>query len=204
MKKIIDHLFEGPIDIIGDIHGELDALLSLIKCLGYDENANHPEGRRLVFLGDLVDRGPYSIRLVKKVKAWVEEKKAQCILGNHELNLIKTNPNRQEKRHGNHWFLGEEEGMSPENPSYIHPQELANDEDRAWLLAFFNTLPLALENDHLAVVHACWDPKSIERLKRDQAIGHTDIPLLYKKYRNRIGFMIKSSSTKSKMKAKSH
>ena len=58
--KLVGQLFDGPLDIIGDIHGEIDALESLLIHLGYEEDGAHPEGRRLVFVGDLVDRGPDS------------------------------------------------------------------------------------------------------------------------------------------------
>jgi hypothetical protein len=186
MKKLVAHLFESPIDLIGDVHGELDALMLLIKNLGYDQNANHPEGRRLVFVGDLVDRGPKSISLLKVVKSWIDAGKVQCILGNHEFNILKSGIHTRDERHGNLWFLGREEGMSPENPDFIHPQELASLSDRKWIIDFFDTLPIALENQDLGVVHACWHQDSINQLKRDEMIGHTDVTRLYKKYRNRI------------------
>ncbi len=185
MKKIIDRLFDGPIDLIGDIHGELESLNTLLKHLGYDEDANHPEGRRLVFLGDLVDRGPHSISLVKRVKRWVEEKKAQCIIGNHELNLINSDKGHRKKQ-GNHWFAGQEEGMSPDNKGFIHVQELAKPEDQEWILAFLESLPIALENDELGVVHACWDQKSIDMLKEDQEHGKVDTLERFLHYRNQI------------------
>ena len=50
-------LFGGPIEVIGDIHGECGTLRELLDRLGYDGNGAHPEGRRLVFVGDLMDRG---------------------------------------------------------------------------------------------------------------------------------------------------
>ncbi|MDH3441675.1 MAG: metallophosphoesterase, partial [Gammaproteobacteria bacterium] len=53
-------LEDGPLDIIGDIHGEFDALMNLLDVLGYDEEGQSPEGRKIVFLGDLIDRGPDS------------------------------------------------------------------------------------------------------------------------------------------------
>ena len=51
---------EGPLDVVGDVHGELDALLALLAHLGYDADGAHPDGRHLVFVGDLCDRGPDS------------------------------------------------------------------------------------------------------------------------------------------------
>ena len=56
----IAELPDVHLDIVGDIHGELDALTSLLKRLGYDDLGRHPENRKLVFVGDLIDRGPDS------------------------------------------------------------------------------------------------------------------------------------------------
>ncbi|SER25950.1 Calcineurin-like phosphoesterase [Streptomyces sp. yr375] len=73
----------GPFDIIGDIHGcalELDALLGK---LGYADGV-HPEGRQAVFVGDLVDRGPDSPGVLRRVMAMVKSGNALCVPGNHE------------------------------------------------------------------------------------------------------------------------
>ena len=53
----IQTLPEGCLDIIGDIHGQYAALQALLRHLGYDEDGTHPQGRHLILLGDLVDRG---------------------------------------------------------------------------------------------------------------------------------------------------
>ena len=58
--SLIQSLPEGPLDIVGDIHGEFDALLALLSHLGYDPRGHHPQGRRPVFVGDFCDRGPDS------------------------------------------------------------------------------------------------------------------------------------------------
>ena len=50
----------GPFDIIGDVHGCAGELFELLEKLGYTiekEHYAHPDGRRVVFLGDLCDRG---------------------------------------------------------------------------------------------------------------------------------------------------
>ena len=91
-------LFEGPIDIVGDIHGEIDALRDLLGQLGYDTTGQHPDGRRLVFIGDLTDRGPDSPAVFELVSGLVARGLAQCVLGNHELNLL-----RQARKEGNGW-----------------------------------------------------------------------------------------------------
>jgi len=80
----------GPFDIIGDVHGCADELLALLDALGYDTAVapiSHPDGRRALFLGDLVDRGPASDRVLDIAMAMVEAETALCILGNHENKL---------------------------------------------------------------------------------------------------------------------
>lgn len=68
MPSLIHPLFDGPVDIVGDVHGEIDALRSLIRHLGYDEDGSHTDGRRLVFVGDLTDCGPDSPAVVGLVR----------------------------------------------------------------------------------------------------------------------------------------
>lgn len=67
--SLIQDLPEGPTDIIGDIHGEYEALQSLLQTLGYSDSGHHPQGRKLVFTGDLVDRGPDSPAVMEQVMA---------------------------------------------------------------------------------------------------------------------------------------
>lgn len=57
---LVAKLPEGGLDIVGDIHGEIDALRDLLGHLGYGPEGQSDPGRRLVFVGDLVDRGPDS------------------------------------------------------------------------------------------------------------------------------------------------
>jgi aryl-alcohol dehydrogenase-like predicted oxidoreductase len=79
-----------PYDIIGDIHGQLDALERLLRRLGYDYADGvwrHPQ-RQALFLGDLIDRGPGSREAVATVRRMVAAGSARCVMGNHELNAI--------------------------------------------------------------------------------------------------------------------
>ncbi|MFJ5772692.1 polynucleotide kinase-phosphatase [Streptomyces sp. NPDC093094] len=73
----------GPFDIIGDIHGCSAELESLLAELGYADGS-HPEGRTAVFVGDLVDRGPDSPGVLRRVMAMVKSGDALCVPGNHE------------------------------------------------------------------------------------------------------------------------
>jgi hypothetical protein len=142
----------GPVDVVGDVHGEIDALEDLLTQLGYDADGEHPDGRRLIFLGDLVDRGPDSPGVLRRVKALVEAGHAQCILGNHELSILRNDAKRD-----NSWWTAPEKNTE-------HPQARATQADKDELMPFIRSLPLALVRDDLRVVHACWHQPSIDKL----------------------------------------
>lgn len=76
----------GPFDIIGDLHGCFEELQSLLKKLGY-ENGRHPEGRTLIFVGDITDRGPRNVDCLRLVKQLVTEGAAMGVCGNHDAKL---------------------------------------------------------------------------------------------------------------------
>ncbi|MEU9420336.1 polynucleotide kinase-phosphatase [Streptomyces sp. NPDC048272] len=76
----------GPFDIIGDIHGCASELETLLAKLGYEDGV-HPEGRTAVFVGDLVDRGPDSPGVLRRVMGMVGSGNALCVPGNHENKL---------------------------------------------------------------------------------------------------------------------
>ncbi len=79
----------GPFDLIGDIHGcraELDTLLGRLGWVGN----THPDGRKLIFVGDLVDRGPDTPGVLRRVMGLVAAGNAWCVRGNHEEKLLKT------------------------------------------------------------------------------------------------------------------
>lgn len=141
----------------------------------YADDGSHSEGRRLVFLGDLTDRGPDSPAVVDVVKRLVEAGRAQCVLGNHELNILL-----DDKKHDSHWFFGEE--WSLEGEGYpITPAVLADDDIRHTVVEFFQTLPLALERDDARIVHACWDDTMVEVARQS-----TNVLALYKQYKDQI------------------
>lgn len=73
----------GPFDIVGDIHGCASELEALLGRLGYRDGV-HPDGRTAVFVGDLVDRGPDSPGVLRRVMSMVKSGNALCVPGNHE------------------------------------------------------------------------------------------------------------------------
>src|SRR5262245_736141 len=145
-QPLVRPLFSGPVDVIADVHGEIDALRTLLDHLGYHDGI-HPEGRRLVFLGDLTDRGPDSPAVVALVESLLTRKLAQCVMGNHELNILLGRV-----RHGNNWFYGKTEML--DRSGQVIAQQLADDTIRQQTLSLFASLPLVLERDDLRIVHA--------------------------------------------------
>ena len=92
----------GPFDIIGDVHGCCDELEELLEMLGYEKVADAPDesgwggpiyrhldGRKAIFLGDLVDRGPRILDTVRLVRSMMEQGTALCVPGNHDLKLMR-------------------------------------------------------------------------------------------------------------------
>lgn len=85
----------GPFDIIGDVHGCLTELRELLTKLGYFiskdsdgvEHVAHPAGRKAFFVGDLIDRGPDSVGVLRLVMQMVADNTALCVPGNHDDKL---------------------------------------------------------------------------------------------------------------------
>jgi hypothetical protein len=76
-------------DLIGDVHGEFDQLVELLHHLGYRDRTGtyrHPS-RTVIFVGDLIDRGPKQLATVDLVRR-VDAGTAQCVMGNHEFNAV--------------------------------------------------------------------------------------------------------------------
>ncbi len=92
----------GPFDLIGDVHGCADELQALLKRLGYGVIENrpgqtlnsgpvyvHPHGRRAIFLGDLVDRGPRILDTLRLVYNMIQHGSAFSVMGNHDDKLMR-------------------------------------------------------------------------------------------------------------------
>jgi protein phosphatase len=94
----------GPFDVIGDVHGCRSELETLLRALDYtivrDDHgrpvdAVHSQGRRPIFLGDLVDRGPDTPGVLRLVMGMVQSGHALCVPGNHEHKLVRALDKRQ-------------------------------------------------------------------------------------------------------------
>lgn len=156
--SLIQPLPEGPLDIVGDIHGEYDALLSLLGHLGYDLQGHHPQGRSLVFVGDFCDRGPNSPAVLDLVATLVRAGRAAAILGNHEINLLRDDP-----KDGSGWFF--DDRLQRDQHKYA-PFVRPTDQQRRDILVFLSGLPIGLERVDLRVIHAAWQDQPVEAARQ--------------------------------------
>ncbi len=146
-------------DLIGDIHGHGEPLVELLEILGYRDGGGiyrHP-GRRVIFLGDFIDRGPDQRGVIDVVRPMIEAESALAVMGNHEFNAIAYHA---------------EDPESPGNFLRVHSDKNVNqhqaflgayrdDAEQAALVGWFRSLPLWLDLPGLRVVHACWDRGAI-------------------------------------------
>jgi protein phosphatase len=113
----------GPFDIIGDVHGCFDELVDLLERLGYVVEPDpergwrvcSPEGRKVVFAGDLVDRGPRVVDVLKLAMSMVGDGLALAVPGNHDVKLMRSLKGRDVTvAHGLAESLSQLSGESPE------------------------------------------------------------------------------------------
>lgn len=162
---------ETPLDIIGDVHGEFETLQSLLHHLGYRDNGSHPQGRKLVFVGDLCDRGPDSPGILAWFKQAHDAGNAFMVLGNHELNVLADDP-----KDGSGWFFSQREARDSINYA---PWQCLPEAEKPALTSWLAEQPLVLECKDLRIVHAAWLPESLATL--DAAAGE-DLIAQYRRY----------------------
>ena len=150
-------------DIIGDIHGHADELVTLLEQLGYrEQNAcfRHPS-RKVIFCGDFVDRGPHIPDVVRIARKMVEQDAALAVMGNHEFNALAfhtPDPNRPGE------FLRRHSEKNVRQHAATRSQFDTAELQSA--LEWFATLPTSLELDGLRVVHACWSDADHEIIRQ--------------------------------------
>lgn len=166
-----DMLGKSGFDVIGDVHGHASELTILFKRMGYQETngvLRHPEGRRVVFLGDFIDRGPEIRRTLEIVRGMVEAGSALAVMGNHELNALHytmPDPVLREEDGGPKWLRSHSESHRRQFEETV--RQLGADLD-VWL-AWIRTLPVWMktfdsEGVELRFVHAAWMETKMRRL----------------------------------------
>ncbi len=152
------------IDFIGDIHGYADKLEELLLKLGYkkdNEVYSHPDNRKVLFVGDYIDRGPKIRETLKIIKSMVKGGNAIALMGNHEYNALCFH---FQKAGGGHL---REHSIKNIIQHYETLKQFQNKQkEYEKYLDWFKTLPLYYESDTFRAVHACWDNSNIEYLRK--------------------------------------
>ena len=159
-------------DIIGDIHGQAAKLEALLGRLGYKHSMGawrHPS-RTVMFVGDLIDRGPEQLKTLRMVRDMIEAGSAQMVMGNHEFNGIAyATPDT--KSMGHHLRVRNAKNQN-QHKAFLGEIGLDTPQHKHWV-EWFLTLPLWLETDHLRLVHACWHEPSMTYLKDHLGANNT-------------------------------
>ena len=143
----------GPFDIIGDVHGCYEELYTLLDKLGYQISyersgqdsfaASHPDGRKLIFVGDLVDKGPKTPDVLRLALSLIKVDMAHCVIGNHEAKLLK-------KLEGRNVQLNH--GLDKSIAQFENEPQIFKEE----VIAFIKNLPhhLVFDGGALVIAHA--------------------------------------------------
>ncbi|MGH8428329.1 MAG: metallophosphoesterase [Gammaproteobacteria bacterium] len=144
-------------DIVGDIHGQADALQALLAKLGYRERGcvwKYPGGeRRAIFVGDYIDRNPHARHVLDIMKRMTEEGEALAVMGNHEFNAVAYYT--EDPEHPGEYLRPHSDKNREQHSVFLEEMgenEATHDEAITW----FRTLPMWLDLGALRVVHASW------------------------------------------------
>lgn len=166
-------------DLIGDVHGCGATLAALLEKLDYHQQGGvyRHARRKVIFLGDLIDRGPRIRLAVSIARRMVEAGEALIVMGNHEVNAL-TYSRRCRTGSGCEWLR---EHTPRHNRIIQETLEQYRDHPDEWedTLAWFMEIPLLLERDGLRVVHACWDAPLIEQFLTQHPDARIDEDFLY-------------------------
>lgn len=152
-------------DIIPDVHGQLEKLTHRLTDLGYVDRLgawrHSNPWRRVLFLGDYIDRGSNNAAVIDIVRRMQHAGTAIALMGNHELNAIQY--------HTIHPVLGKplrerSERNTNQHRSFLNEFAIDSKETRS-SIEWMASLPLYLDMGDMRAVHACWNDKIIERLK---------------------------------------
>jgi hypothetical protein len=161
-------------DLIGDVHGCGRTLEQLLERLGYKRSGGvwrHPR-RMVVFLGDIVDRGPRIREALHLVHDMVDAGQALCLMGNHEYDVLGWHtlaPEGSGRRH-----IREHTERNTKIVADTLEQFAQHPGDWRDFLSWFYTLPLAVDVGTFRVVHACWDHALTEPLFQRFPDGRVD------------------------------
>lgn len=155
-------------DFIGDVHGCAKTLEKLLLKLDYKKQDGvywHPS-RKVIFVGDIVDRGPRIREALHIVKNMVDAGTALCIIGNHEFNALSyTTPTAASADSDEIQFVRPHNTRHNRLIAETLMQFAPFPEEWRMFLDWFLSLPVYLEFDDFRVVHACWDELTIREVE---------------------------------------
>lgn len=157
-------------DIIGDIHGYAAPLCDLLLQMGYRRQGAgfvHP-GRKVIFVGDYIDRGPDQVAVYQIVRTMVEAGQAIALMGNHELNAVLWCT--EDPLKAGH-YLRPHAGHNLKQHQEFLQQVGENSSLHAEMIHWFKSLPLWFEDADIRVVHACWHADAITYLQQHQIVN---------------------------------
>ena len=163
-------------DFIGDIHGHADQLEELLLKLGYvkkNGTYSHPE-RKVLFVGDYIDRGPQIRETLEIVKSMVDSENAIALMGNHEYNALCFHFQESEGGHLRKHLIKNIIQHYETLKQFQNRQKEYED-----YLDWFMSLPLYFETDQFKAVHACWDNNNIDFLRRTLVNDRLTDDLIY-------------------------
>lgn len=153
-------------DIIGDVHGHHLELTALLDELGYQfrhgaYRHSNPD-RKVIFLGDLMDRGPGQLETLETARRMIDADTAHVIMGNHEHGAIgwfyrdPLDPARYLRNHGSKNL----------DQHVVFLNAVGDDRElhREWI-EWMQTMPLFLDLPELRCIHACWHPRHVEAIR---------------------------------------
>ena len=145
-------------DLIGDVHGHAEELVRLLDTLGYKRvhGIYRHDDRRVIFLGDFIDRGPQIAQVLEIVRPMIDQGGAMAVMGNHELNALAYHT--EDPRRPGEYLRPRTEKNKKQHRQTIDQLTRAELDD---YLLWFRTLPLWLDLDGIRVIHACWDDDAI-------------------------------------------
>lgn len=149
---------EKGYDVIGDVHGCATELTELLARLSYRQDQSsgayaHPT-RQAIFVGDLVDRGPAQLEVLRTVKSMVDGGTAQIVMGNHEFNAIAYDTPAADGK----FLRPHSEKNANQHDAFL---KQVDEQTRAAFLEWFLTMPLWLDLGDIRIVHACWHEPSM-------------------------------------------
>jgi len=150
-------------DLIGDIHGHADELELLLKKLNYTKNENgvyHHPTHQVIFAGDFIDRGPKIRKTLQIAKSMTDAGSALAVMGNHEFNALCYHTKNKQGAY-----------LRLHNDKNRHQQQATEDAFREYpdewkmYLDWMMDLPVWLDLGDLRIVHACWHPAHLSKVK---------------------------------------